>query len=88
MSENDIVYPDREPACACCRHFSVRMGDPFPYQCLLWEFSSATGQYPSRMVYSSTGRHCPYHLKRLYHPAPPKEKKAPPKPDGGFDIKV
>jgi len=84
MSEPD--YPDREPPCSSCRHFCVRMGDAFPYQCLLWEFSVANGQYPSRMVYSSTGRHCPYHLQRRFHPAKGGQAKPPPPPEKEGDV--
>ena len=84
-----LHYPEREPPCMSCRHFLVRMGSVFPYQCLLWEFSCASGQYPSRMVYTSTGKHCPYHLRRLYHPAEKKQPEAAgPKqnPDSEIDI--
>ncbi|MDR2733533.1 MAG: hypothetical protein LBC99_02675 [Spirochaetota bacterium] len=86
---SEIAYPDREPPCSSCRHFCVRMGAAFPYQCLLWEFSLGNGQYPSRMVYSSTGRHCPYYLQRHFHPArreaPPA---SPPEKEGDVDFTV
>jgi len=90
---SEIEYPDREPPCSLCRHFCVILSAPFPYQCLLWEFSVAPGQYPSRMVHTSTGRHCPYYLKRRFHPANPsaadaQKQETPPEKEGEVDFRV
>ena len=66
-SMDAIRHPDHAPPCLSCRHFLVLMGDAFPYQCRLWEFKCSL-EYPARTVYSSTGKHCPYYLKRRARP--------------------
>jgi len=80
---------DHEPACIACTFFQVRMGSAYPYQCQLWDLACVSGHYPSRLVFTSTGAHCPYFRKRPGKPDPKAEHPAPRSAsDSNFDIKI
>jgi len=88
---NEIHYPDRAPPCAVCRHFAVRMSDALPYKCLLWEIECRQGHYSSLKKTSNTEKHCPYFLRRRYHPASGKKGKpsaSKPAKEGDVDLTV
>ncbi|MFP4373824.1 MAG: hypothetical protein ACLFPO_05820 [Spirochaetaceae bacterium] len=57
MTEGFLKFPAHAPNCLRCRHFFVTWDPRFPRGCRV--FGVKTQRLPSRVVYESTGRHCP-----------------------------